>query len=294
MEFRSEAAQARIEREVGDRAKVLPMRTGRALAGGALALVFVFVGLFLAVPVGKDKRGQGQVVPADATVIRANREGTLEWMVPVGSRLMSGDLVASIAGGSSGSNLAATRARAQASLVDYLRFPHEERFATAVPDAIRSLRAEQVREQAGALHSPSEGEVLLGALRAGDAVKPGDLVAVVGRRDAPLELRVDFPADAKPTPKRGDHIRFRWGDRAGQWATFEIVGVSYMAEAREAAAEGPPKPANIQAVAVVTEAHTDRLRPGLRGEVELVGSTETMAQFVWSNLAGALGLSESS
>nr|MCH9685509.1 hypothetical protein [Deltaproteobacteria bacterium] len=267
MEFREEAAMARVEREAGDRAQVMPRRTGRALAAGAVTVVFIFVGLFLAVPVGKDKRGSGQVVPANATVIRASREGTLEWTAPVGTAVETGALVASIGGGASRADLAATRARAQARLVDYLRFPRELRFAAAVPEAVASLRAEQVRARAGALRTSAAGEVLLAARRIGDAVRPGDLVAVVGHRDAPLQLQVSFPADAKPTPAPGDTVRFRWGDRTEQWATFGVTTVSYMAEDRQTPTDGAPPPANIQLIAMVDPDHAARLRPGLRGEV---------------------------
>ncbi|MEM7151801.1 MAG: hypothetical protein AAF799_03120 [Myxococcota bacterium] len=294
MEFRSEAAQARAEREEGDRARRLPMHTGRALASGALAVVFVLVGLFFAVPVGQDRRGSGQVVPADATMIRADSEGTLAWTLPVGTPVPAGGLVASIEGGSSRATLAATRATARAALVDHLRFPQRERFAVGVPDAVRQLRAEQTRAQARALYAAASGEVLLSSARPGDAIKPGDLVAVVGHRDAPMELRASFPADAKAPPQRGDTIRFRWGERTEQWANFDIVGVSYMAADNEARTNKETKPSSIQLVGVVVDEHAERLRPGLRGEVELAGSGETMAEFVWVNLAAAFGLSEAS
>lgn len=270
------------------------MHTGRALASGALAVVFVLVGLFFAVPVGQDRRGSGQVVPADATMIRADSEGTLAWTLPVGTPVPAGGLVASIEGGSSRATLAATRATARAALVDHLRFPQRERFAVGVPDAVRQLRAEQTRAQARALYAAASGEVLLSSARPGDAIKPGDLVAVVGHRDAPMELRASFPADAKAPPQRGDTIRFRWGERTEQWANFDIVGVSYMAADNEARTNKETKPSSIQLVGVVVDEHAERLRPGLRGEVELAGSGETMAEFVWVNLAAAFGLSEAS
>lgn len=294
MEFRSEAAQARAEREEGDRARRLPMQTGRALASGALAIVFVMVGLFFAVPVGQDRRGSGQVVPADATMIRADSEGTLAWTLPVGTQVSAGALVASIEGGSSRATLAATRATARAALVDHLRFPQRERFAVGIPDAVRQLRAEQSRAQARALHASSSGEVLLSSARPGDAMRPGDLVAVVGHRNAPMELRASFPANAKAPPQRGDTIRFRWGERTEQWANFDVVGVSYMAAGEENRAKQEAEPASIQLIGIVAPEHADRLRPGLRGQVELAGSAETMAQFVWSNLAAAFDFSEAS
>lgn len=293
MEFRKEALAAKIHREVSQNARRLPSSGSRVVVIAGVVMAAVFTALFLMIPVGGETLGLGQLAPEHSSVVRATRAGTLRWVIPVGTEVNAGERVALVNDGSMAAELAASQIVAETALLDYLRFPGEPRFAQAVPGAVSRLRGDQSRVQSGHPRSSASGRVLLSSLRAGDEVRAGQLIAIVGEPDSPLQLHGSFPVKSRTLPGVGDRLRLRWGDSAEQWASFRVVRVSAMASESGGANPGAkPGTSDLHFVAAAVPEHEHRLIPGLHGVIELTAGGQTLAGVAWRSLVDTVELME--